>query len=263
MIKILHFADVHLDSPFSLCDVRQSEQRRNELRSAFTSVMAYVRTSGIKYVLIPGDLFDYGYVSKETVELVRREFEVNPSTRFIIAPGNHDPYSSESVYAKVEFPDNVYIFDSSELTALEFPDDGVDIYGYAFTSPYLDSCPFAGQRVRHPERINILIGHGDTTYAISRYCPISERDITAFGADYTALGHIHNTDGIHTTEIVREGSRSAVVWNPWIAKSKRMPDFGDKEYHKMICVETANARNDARTLDPDGFHVLACAIIRR
>ncbi|MBQ2827319.1 MAG: DNA repair exonuclease [Clostridia bacterium] len=200
MIKILHFADVHLDSPFSLCDVRQSEQRRNELRSAFTSVMAYVRTSGIKYVLIPGDLFDYGYVSKETVELVRREFEVNPSTRFIIAPGNHDPYSSESVYAKVEFPDNVYIFDSSELTALEFPDDGVDIYGYAFTSPYLDSCPFAGQRVRHPERINILIGHGDTTSAISRYCPISERDITAFGADYTALGHIHNTDGIHTTE---------------------------------------------------------------
>ena len=70
-------------------------------------------------------------------------------------------------------------------------------------------------------------------------------------------------DGIHTTEIVREGSRSAVVWNPWIAKSKRMPDFGDDEFHRMICIETANARDDARTLDPDEFHVLACAIIRR
>ena len=70
-------------------------------------------------------------------------------------------------------------------------------------------------------------------------------------------------DGSHTTEIVREGSRSAVVWNPWIAKSKRMPDFGDDEYHEMICIETANAFSDARTLEPDEFHVLASAIIRR
>lgn len=70
-------------------------------------------------------------------------------------------------------------------------------------------------------------------------------------------------DGRHVTEIVREGSRSAVVWNPWIDKAKRMPDFGNREYREMICVETTNVLNDARTLEPDGFHVLACAIIRR
>lgn len=33
------------------------------------------------------------------------------------------------------------------------------------------------------------------------------------------------------------GSNSTVVWNPWIDKSKRMPDFGDEEYHTMLCVE--------------------------
>ena len=54
--------------------------------------------------------------------------------------------------------------------------------------------------------------------------------------------------------IAKSGSTSTVVWNPWIAKSKRMPDFGDEEYHTMLCVEAANAPrgNDARTLTPGG-----------
>lgn len=39
--------------------------------------------------------------------------------------------------------------------------------------------------------------------------------------------------------IDKYGSNSTVVWNPWIEKSKRMPDFGDDEYHTMLCVEAA------------------------
>lgn len=53
-------------------------------------------------------------------------------------------------------------------------------------------------------------------------------------------------------KIAKAGSTSTVVWNPWIDKSKRMPDFGDEEYHTMVCVEAANvpAAGDARTLVP-------------
>ena len=53
-----------------------------------------------------------------------------------------------------------------------------------------------------------------------------------------------------TIRVEKSGSAATVVWNPWIRKSHAMPDFGDEEYHSMICVEAANASVDARTLFP-------------
>lgn len=32
-------------------------------------------------------------------------------------------------------------------------------------------------------------------------------------------------------------THDCVLWNPWIAKSTKMGDFGDEEYHTMVCVE--------------------------
>lgn len=43
-----------------------------------------------------------------------------------------------------------------------------------------------------------------------------------------------------TILVEKEGSASTVVWNPWIAKSKSMADFGDNEYKRMVCVESGN-----------------------
>lgn len=58
----------------------------------------------------------------------------------------------------------------------------------------------------------------------------------------------------------KEGSRSTVVWNPWVEKSRRMPDFGDEEYHSMLCIEAANAGTDVVSLNPGASHVLATSI---
>lgn len=191
MVKILHTADMHLDAPFTLEDPSLSEVRRGDLRSAFTALMMYVEDNDIDLVLIAGDMFDSEFVTKETVALVVNEFSKLSKCKFVISPGNHDPYTPNGVYKKTEFPDNVYIFAEPTLSLISFDDLNVDVYGYAFTKSTMERNPFVGRKPLHPERINILCAHGDTTSPISKYCPITENDIAESGFDYIALGHIH------------------------------------------------------------------------
>ena len=56
--------------------------------------------------------------------------------------------------------------------------------------------------------------------------------------------------------IDKSGSASTVVWNPWIAKSQQMSDFGNEEYKQMLCVESGNVAKNKVTLPPGKSSVL-------
>ena len=60
--------------------------------------------------------------------------------------------------------------------------------------------------------------------------------------------------------VEKTGSRSSVVWNPWVAKSRAMADFGDDEWPGMICIETANAADNAVTVPPHASHSMTATI---
>jgi glucose-6-phosphate 1-epimerase len=53
-----------------------------------------------------------------------------------------------------------------------------------------------------------------------------------------------------TIRVEKSGSRSTVLWNPWTAKARQMPDFGDDEFQQMLCVESGNVSRDKLTLPP-------------
>jgi D-hexose-6-phosphate mutarotase len=77
-----------------------------------------------------------------------------------------------------------------------------------------------------------------------------------------ATGTVRIEDPGWTRRLVVEktGSSTTVVWNPWVAKAKAMPDFGDDEWTGMLCVETANAGDDAVTLAPGAAHVMTATL---
>ncbi|MBQ4106998.1 MAG: D-hexose-6-phosphate mutarotase [Lentisphaeria bacterium] len=74
---------------------------------------------------------------------------------------------------------------------------------------------------------------------------------------YHSAGDVILTDrtGNRSFRIAKTGSDETVVWNPWVEKSSRMPDFGDDEYRRMICVEAANI--PGIRLDPGQAHTLS------
>lgn len=197
MPKIIHTADVHLDAPFSLFDVQKAQVRKNELRETFASIVLLAKTEKADMVLIAGDLFDSGFVTKETMVLLVSLFSSVPECRFLIAPGNHDYMWGRSPYRKEGFPNNVYIFDKEQLSCFSFPEIGVDVYGYAFTSEGYTGNPLAEKIMFDRSKINILLAHADVG-GRSKYCPLSVSDIMKSGFDYIALGHIHQGGKINT-----------------------------------------------------------------
>ncbi|KAI9190430.1 hypothetical protein H9P43_001864 [Blastocladiella emersonii ATCC 22665] len=57
-----------------------------------------------------------------------------------------------------------------------------------------------------------------------------------FGGDHAPLAAVERTVSKSTGHAFAD----VVVWNPWADKAKGMADFGDDEYHHMVCVEVGD-----------------------
>ncbi len=228
MIRILHCGDLHLDSPFSALTHAQSEVRRKELRETFTYMMNYARSENIDLVLIAGDLFDSGFVFRDTLSLLSARFSVL-ACPVVISPGNHDPYTSDSLYAGGKLPENVHVFTSETPSRFDFPAIGVSVTGYAFTSDRYESNPLDAPMPLHPTHINVLLGHADITSPISKYAPIPLRSLEKSGFAYAALGHIHNPP-----KAVRVGKATVAYSGVAEGRSFDEPGFGGA---RLISIE--------------------------
>ena len=71
---------------------------------------------------------------------------------------------------------------------------------------------------------------------------------------------IHDWGFKRKIRIKKEGSKSTVIWNPWIAKARQMKDLGDQDYKRFVCVETTNAGEDLITVAPSSDYTLRANI---
>lgn len=186
MIKILHAADLHLDSAFAALTGAQAAQRRREQRAALDRLAQLAADCDL--VLLAGDLFDGARVYRDTLDALRR-FCASTDAEIFIAPGNHDYFAPGSPYDTEGWGENVHIFTTPELRRVRLPRLNCDVYGAGFTAadmpPLLTDFHVADETVT-----NVMVLHGDLQ-PNSPYNALTTDEIAAGGLDYLALGHVH------------------------------------------------------------------------
>ncbi|MBR5095038.1 MAG: DNA repair exonuclease [Oscillospiraceae bacterium] len=194
-IKILHTADLHLDSPFEALPAGKAAIRRKEQRELLDAMARLAIKERVDLVLLCGDLLDNSDPYFETGEELARCLGTIPAPVFI-APGNHDPWTPKSPYARLRLPDNVHVFTENAIRYFSLPSLKARVYGAAFTEPRCGPLLRGFHAERKEGVTDILCLHGEVGVKDSPYGPISEEDLAQSGLHYAALGHIHKASGL-------------------------------------------------------------------
>lgn len=190
-MKLIHCADLHLDSKLQAhLDRETAMRRRNELLRNFARLAEYAEENEVEALLIAGDLFDRDYVSALTRNTVLSVIETHPRIRFYYLRGNHD--LGDCLGSACGRLRNLFLFGSRWKTYAEGDGGTVAIAGIELTR---ENSADAHAALRlDPERFNIVLLHGQTGGtggSSGRAGTISLRALRGRGIDYLALGHLH------------------------------------------------------------------------
>lgn len=230
MIKILHSADWHLDSPMLFRDPAKTRQLRQALTRIPGQITAICKAQGCDMMLLPGDLFDGAYAT-ETLHILRNAL-ADAAVPVFITPGNHDYVGNDSPWLSETWPENVHIFTRPVLESVVVEELDCRVYGAGFTAM---DCPalltdFTAERTH---RYAVAVLHGDPTQTRSDYNPITKAQIKKSGLDYLALGHIHKGDSL------REG-QTLCAW-PGCPMGRGYDETGEKGVLVVTIDDTATA----------------------
>ena len=222
-IRILHAADLHLDSPFEALPAGKAAQRRQEQRLLIARIAQAVKDNGVQLVLLSGDLLDTGSAYRET-SMTLIDILGRIECPVFIAPGNHDYYSLNSPYAKLRWPDNVHIFSNPHVECVTIPELNVRVWGAAFVEPRSGPLLRGFEAEKEENMIDIMCLHGDVGNDSSPYNPVTEEQISRSGMDYIGFGHIHKDSGL------RRAGDTFYAW-PGCPEGRGFDETGNKSVY--------------------------------
>ncbi|WP_417255154.1 metallophosphoesterase family protein [Celeribacter sp.] len=194
MIKILHTADIHLDSPLRSLALRDAELRETVMaasRKAFSRLVDVALSEQVSAMLIAGDLFDGRERSARTGAYLTGELDRLRAAgiKVFYIKGNHD--AENPITGSLDLPDNVHVFDARggkvQLT------DDIWIHGVSFAQKHAPDSLLPRFQPPVAGAVNIAMLHSSLAGAEGHdvYAPCRVADLCTMGFDYWALGHIH------------------------------------------------------------------------
>ncbi|PPK97643.1 DNA repair exonuclease SbcCD nuclease subunit [Kineococcus xinjiangensis] len=197
-VRIVHAADIHLDSPLRglarLGDDDLARTLRQASRGALANLVALCEEQGADVLVIAGDLYDGTWHDYATGRFFTEQMRrlADSGIRVFLASGNHDAESQ--ITHSLTLPPNVHLFDVGAAETLVLDDLGLAVHGQGYRTKAVSDNLAAD----YPERVSGLVNVGVLHAAVdgsagehARYAPCSVADLRALGYEYTALGHIH------------------------------------------------------------------------
>jgi DNA repair exonuclease SbcCD nuclease subunit len=199
LLKFIHAADIHLDSPLVKLGAYEGAptgEIRGATRRAFENLVQTAITEKVAFVLIAGDVYDGDWKDYNTglyfVSRMGRLREAGIPV-FIVA-GNHD--AASSITKSLRLPDNVRVFPADRPATLRLDGMDVAVHGQSFGTPAVKTDLARSYPPAVPGCFNIGLLH---TCATGReghepYAPCTLETLREKGYDYWALGHVHRRE---------------------------------------------------------------------
>lgn len=195
-MKIVHAADLHIDSPLRGLDRYEgapAAQLRGATRRALENLVALCIEERASVLLLAGDVFDGSWKDYSTglffaAQMARLR---EASVPVAIVRGNHD--AASSVVRALRLPDNVRELASRKPETWELRDAGIAIHGQSFSQRVTTDDLAARYPPRVPGLFNVGLLHTsiDGREGHEPYAPTSVETMRSKGYDYWALGHVH------------------------------------------------------------------------
>lgn len=207
MVKFIHTADIHLDSPLRGLERYEGapvEYMRNATRKAFENLIEVSLEEKVDFVLIAGDLYDGDWRDYNTgLFFLYQVARLNEAgIKVFIVRGNHD--AASQLTKRLRYPENVFEFSTKKPESVFLEDLGVVIHGQGFSNRSVTD----NLSLNYPEPIDNYFNIGllhtsvDGREGHDPYAPCTVRELIAKGYNYWALGHVHKREIISETPYI-------------------------------------------------------------
>lgn len=207
MIKFIHTADIHLDSPLRGLEAHQGtpvEEIRGATRRAFENLIDLAVDEKVDFLLIAGDLYDGDWQDYNTgLFFVSRMGRLHQEgIKVILISGNHDAVSR--ITRTMPLPDNVVHLSSRQPQSVVLEDCGVIIHGQSYATKAVRENLASGYPQRDPDYFNIGLLHTSLNgrEGHENYAPCKVDDLRSKGYGYWALGHVHKRETVATDPLI-------------------------------------------------------------
>jgi len=201
-MRILHLADVHLDTPFASRTEAARRRLRDATREAFRRAMDLALSADVDAVLIAGDLFDGSRLSVASEIFLRNAFLPlgEAGITVVYVTGNHDPGSGVAGGARLDWPDHVHVILDDTPRTVQVMRGGTcvgTISGIGHGSNREDRDlsvrlqPPSARTVPAVALLHTQVTGARDEGAHDRYAPSEIAKLKTAGFDYWALGHVH------------------------------------------------------------------------